>query len=31
MGVRFIDLDPDAREDLVQLVRTIAYLQDESN
>ena len=31
MGVRFIDLDPEAREDLVQLVRTIAYLQDESN
>ena len=28
MGIRFIDLDPDMRERLVQLVRTIAYLPD---
>lgn len=29
MGVRFVELDPDDREKLVALVRTIAYLQDD--
>ncbi len=30
MGVRFEDLTPDARERVVGLVRTIAYLQEEA-
>ncbi len=29
MGVRFLDLSPEAREQVVELVRTIAYLRDE--
>lgn len=29
MGVRFRDLSPEAREQVVELVRTIAYLRDE--
>lgn len=30
MGVRFDDLTPESRERLVELVRTIAYLQEEA-
>jgi type IV pilus assembly protein PilZ len=30
MGVRFMELAPEMRERLVQLVRTIAYLPDEA-
>ena len=30
MGVRFVELDPPTRERLVDLVRTIAYLPDQS-
>jgi type IV pilus assembly protein PilZ len=29
MGVRFIELSPDKREEVVGLVRTVAYLRDE--
>ena len=29
MGVRFIELSPDKREEVVGLVRTVAYLLDE--
>lgn len=29
MGVRFTDLTPDQRERVVELVKTVAYLQDE--
>ncbi|MCZ7686388.1 MAG: TIGR02266 family protein [Sandaracinaceae bacterium] len=29
MGVRFDDLTPDQRERVVELVKTVAYLQDE--
>lgn len=29
MGVRFIELSPDAREAVVALVRTVAYLRDD--
>jgi type IV pilus assembly protein PilZ len=29
MGVRFIELTPDKREEVVGLVRTVAYLRDE--
>jgi|SRR4051794_22780636 type IV pilus assembly protein PilZ len=29
MGVRFIELTPDRREQVVALVRTVAYLRDE--
>jgi len=29
MGVRFSELSPDQREEVVRLVRTIAYLQDD--
>jgi type IV pilus assembly protein PilZ len=29
MGVRFLDLTPEAREAVVDLVRTVAYLRDE--
>lgn len=28
MGVRFLDLSPDERERLVEVIRTIAYLRD---
>ena len=31
MGVRFTTLTPDQREDVVALVRTIAYLQNSEN
>lgn len=31
MGVRFIELTPDQREQIVSLVRTVAYLSDELN
>ncbi len=30
MGVRFMDLTPEQRERVVDLVRTVAYLQDEN-
>jgi type IV pilus assembly protein PilZ len=30
MGVRFVNLQPDQRERLVEVVRTIAYLRDPS-
>lgn len=30
MGVRFIDLHPDDRERLVEIIRTIAYVRDPS-
>jgi hypothetical protein len=29
MGVRFIELSPDKREEVVGLVRTVAYLRDD--
>ena len=29
MGIRFINLTPDDRETLVEIIRTIAYLRDE--
>jgi len=29
MGVRFIELTPDTREEVVGLVRTVAYLRDD--
>ena len=29
MGVRFIELTPDLREEVVALVRTVAYLRDD--
>ena len=28
MGIRFVDLQPDERERLVEVIRTIAYLRD---
>jgi type IV pilus assembly protein PilZ len=31
MGVRFVDLTPEARELLVEAVRTIAYVRDPTN
>lgn len=31
MGVRFKDLTPEGREQVVALVRTVAYLRDEDN
>jgi type IV pilus assembly protein PilZ len=31
MGIRFINLTPDDRERLVEVVRTIAYVRDRSN
>lgn len=31
MGVRFLELTPDQRERVVDLVRTVAYLQSEEN
>ena len=31
MGVRFVDLGPEDRERVVDLVRTIAYLQSDAN
>jgi len=31
MGVRFIELAPDKREELVGLVRTVAYLHSDEN
>jgi len=30
MGVRFVNLQPDERERLVEVVRTIAYVRDPS-
>ena len=30
MGVRFVELEPETRERLVELVRTIAYLPDQN-
>jgi type IV pilus assembly protein PilZ len=30
MGVRFLELTPDQREQVVDIVRTVAYLQDEA-
>jgi type IV pilus assembly protein PilZ len=29
MGIRFVDLQPDERERLVSVIRTIAYLRDD--
>lgn len=31
MGVRFVDLQPDDRERLVAVIRTIAYVRDAAN
>jgi type IV pilus assembly protein PilZ len=31
MGVRFMELSPDKREQVVSLVRTVAYLNDEAD
>jgi type IV pilus assembly protein PilZ len=31
MGVRFIELTPDTREEVVSLVRTVAYLNSDEN
>ena len=28
MGIRFVNLQPDERERLVEVIRTIAYLRD---
>jgi hypothetical protein len=30
MGVRFVDLRPDERERLVEVIRTIAYVREPS-
>jgi type IV pilus assembly protein PilZ len=31
MGIRFVELTPDDRERLVDSIRTIAYVRDQSN
>ena len=31
MGVTFVDITPDQREELVRVIRTIAYLRDHTN
>lgn len=31
MGIRFVDLEPEHRERLVEIIRTIAYVRDAPN
>ncbi len=31
MGIQFVDLKPDEREQIVETIRTIAYIRDPSN
>ena len=31
MGIRFVDLSPESRERIINSVRTIAYVRDNTN